>query len=331
MACTKGSYANDESFKYCQQCGYARRSAAELGYRCFGDVRPRINEETVSQRLDELVRQRSSSRYAKQKSSLENELVGFLCSLSTPKSLVSPLPSDIVAFLTWKDKGGKTWVHRAECLSRARGGPRDCPKRLAFGTVDALIGKLRAIFAAHDRGTEWQPLLGVGNPSASRVVKNYLADVREEQLKARVVARQAELVLLADLEVHSKLLVSSSLEPAQTFILARDQAVFKALFSSGDRAAVLLQLKTAHVSRFPDNSGLLLNHVKTKTLRSGDKNVLAFKRGSNKTVCPVAGLELYVRLCNLLSVDLGSGYIFRSLSKEGKISSRGLEAAAAQS
>ena len=168
------------------------------------------------------------------------------------------------------------------------------------------------------------------------MVKNYLADVREEQLKARVVARQAEPVLLADLEVisrhiHSKLLIPSSLEPAQTFILARDQAVFKALFFSGDRAADLLQLKTADVWRFPDNSGLLLNHVWTKTLRSDDKNVFAFKRGSNKTVCPVAGLELYVRLCNLLSVDLGSGYIFRSLSKEGKISSRGLEAAAAQS
>ena len=328
MACPKCSYANDESFKCCKQCGYARRSAAELGYRCSGYVRPRINEETISQRLDELARQRSSSRYAKQKSSLENELVGFLCSLSTLKSLASALPSDIVVFLIWKHKGGKTWDHRSQCLIRARGGCCDCPKRLAFGTVDALIGKLRAIFAAHDRGTEWQPLLGVGNPAAGRVAKNYLADVREEQ--------QAEPVLLADLEVisrhiHSKLLVPSSLEPAQTFILARDQAVFKALFLSGDRAADLLQLKTADVWRFPDNSGLLLNHVWTKTLRSGDKNVLAFKRGSNKTVCPVASLELYVRLCNLLSVDLGSGYIFRSLSKEGKISSRGLEAAAAQS
>ena len=65
-----------------------------------------------------------------------------------------------------------------------------------------------------DRGTEWQPLLGVGNPTAGRVVKNYLADVREEQLKARVVARLVEPVLLVDLEVisghiHSKLLVSS--------------------------------------------------------------------------------------------------------------------------
>jgi len=189
---------------------------------------------------------------------LENELVGFLCNLSTPKSLVSALPSDIVAFLIWKDKGGKTGLHRSECLSRARGGSCDFPKRLAFGTVDALIGKLRVIFASRDRATEWQPLLGVGNLATGEeslrriVVKNYLADVREEQLKAMVVARQAEPVLLADLEVilwhiHSKLLVSSSREPAQTFILARDQAVFKALFFSGDMAADLLQLKTADV------------------------------------------------------------------------------------
>ena len=131
-----------------------RRSAAELGCRYSGDVRPRINKETISQRLDELARQRSSSRYAKQKSSLENEPVGFLCSLSTLKSLASALPSDIVVFLIWKDKGGKTWVHLSQCLIRARGGCCDCPKRLAFGTVDALIGKLRAIFAGHDRGTE---------------------------------------------------------------------------------------------------------------------------------------------------------------------------------
>ena len=128
MACPKCSYANDESFKYCKQCGYARRSAEELGFRCSRDVRPRINEQTIIQRLDELARQRSCSRYAKQKSSLENELVGFLCSLSTPKSLVSALPSDVVAFLIWKDKGGKTRVHRSECLSRARGGSCDCPK-----------------------------------------------------------------------------------------------------------------------------------------------------------------------------------------------------------
>ena len=47
------------------------------------------------------------------------------------------------------------------------------------------------------------------------------------------------------------------------------------------------------IRRFPDNSGFLFNHVWTKTLRSGDPHVFAFKRGRNKQVCPVAGIELY--------------------------------------
>ena len=68
------------------------------------------------------------------------------------------------------------------------------------------------------RGSEWQPLLGVGNSAARRRVKNYLADIREEQLKARVVPRQVEPVLLADLAVISRhietqLLRSLSLKP----------------------------------------------------------------------------------------------------------------------
>ena len=80
-----------------------------------------------------------------------------------------------------------------------------CPKRLAFGTVDSLIGKLRAIFVEHGRGSEWHSLLGVGNPAACRSVKTYLADVREEQLRARITPRQAEPIILSDLRVISGL------------------------------------------------------------------------------------------------------------------------------
>ena len=120
-----------------------------------------------------------------------------------------------------------------------------------------------------------------------------------EQLKSRIAPRQADPVLLADLPVISRnvgtrLLQSSSLEPSQIFLLARDQALFRQLFFAGDRAADLLQLKSGDILCFPDNSGFLLNHIWTKTLRSGDKHVFAFKRGSNKLVCSVGGLELYV-------------------------------------
>jgi len=94
---------------------------------------------------------------------------------------------------------------------------------LAFGTVDSLIGKLRAIFIADGRGTVWCSALGLGNPAVAKVVKDYLADVRGEQLKARVVPRQAEPVLVADLQVISGF-IQSRLLSGKIFVLARDKA-----------------------------------------------------------------------------------------------------------
>lgn len=164
-----------------------------------------------------------------------------------------------LAFLVWKDRNGKTLVHLRDCVwfvhTPSLQHSCSCPRHLAFGTVDALIGKLRSTFATQGRGSDWQPLLGVGSPAACRTVKKYLADVKEEQLTSRIVPCPAELVLLADLAVISqhietRLLQSSSLEPSQIFVLARDQAQFKVLFFAGDQAADLLQLKTGDILHF---------------------------------------------------------------------------------
>ena len=91
------------------------------------------------------------------------------------------------------------------------GGPCDCPKRLAFGTVDSLIGKLRSIFVDNGKGVEWHSLLGVGNPASCRSVKRYLADVREEQLRARITLKQAEPFLVDDLAVISEYIQNQSI------------------------------------------------------------------------------------------------------------------------
>ena len=195
-----------------------------------------LDEDGITQHVQELVRQRSSSRYARQKSALEWEFAHFLASLTTLKSLVSALPGCVIAVLVWKDKRGKTKVQGP--TSRALNIPGltcACPTRLAFGTVYTLIGKLRAIVAENGRGSEWHSQLGVGNPAACRLVKAYLPDIREEQLKKRVTPRQAEPILLGDLAVISgylkaMLLNSSNLSPIQIFIYVRDQALFKALF-----------------------------------------------------------------------------------------------------
>lgn len=133
-------------------------------------------------------------------------------------------------------------MHNQMRLSTNRVGvPCDCPKKLAFGTVDSLI---QSIFRISLR------FAGGGGGGLCAI---------------------------------------------QIFVLARDQALFKTMFFAGDRAANLLEIKTSEILRFPDNSGFLFNHVWTKSLRSGDANVCAFRRGSNPNVCPVRGLELYLQ------------------------------------
>ena len=130
--------------------------------------------------------------------------------------------------------------------------------------------------------------------------------------------------LLSHLELlcsylHTRLSLPT-LDPLQVFILARDQTFFKALFFSGDRASDLANVKTAEILPLPDNSGFLFNHLWTKTLRNGDSNVFAFKRGRNRLVCPVSDIEIYFKIASLLQVDLTRGYLFRSVTKEGNIS-----------
>ena len=154
-------------------------------------------------------------------------------------------------------------------------------------------------------------------------------------MKARVVPRQAVPILLNDLvilahHIHSQLLHCATLTPRQIYIFARDQAMFKVLFFAGDRAADLLLSKTVDILRFPDNSGFIFNHFWTKTLRSGDANVFALKRGSNLTVYPVTVLELYFDICQSLGIKLCPGFLSRSVTKSCNISLEHLDSEAAQ-
>lgn len=71
-------------------------------------------------------------------------------------------------------------VHASDC-SRVLCG---CPRRLATGTVDSLLGKLRSIFNGLGR-------LGLTNPVAHPRVKQYLKFVREEQSGLAVSPSQA--------------------------------------------------------------------------------------------------------------------------------------------
>ena len=56
-------------------------------------------------------------------------------------------------------------------------------------------------------------------------------------------------------------LQSPNITPTQHFVLARDQAYFKAAFFSGDRPGDMGLVKVPEMFRFP-NDGFLFNHVR---------------------------------------------------------------------
>ena len=72
---------------------------------------------------------------------------------------------------------------------------------------------------------------------------------------------------------------------------------------------------------FPDGDGFLLRHSFGKTLIGGRKtNTFMIKECPDPKICPVANLRLYVKLCDLLCVNLREGYLFRVLNSKGEIS-----------
>ena len=111
-----------------------------------------------------------------------------------------------------------------------------------------MIGKLSSIFSAAGRGGDDSTIPGQGNPAASRVVKDYLAAMRVEQLEARIVPTQADPIFISDLAAIAAFIGQqvneNVLSATQFFVLIRDQAFLKTLFFAGDRAGDLGKVKT---------------------------------------------------------------------------------------
>ena len=95
------------------------------------------------------------------------------------KSLSSFCLPFLCRFLLWKDRKGQTTVHKSTCQFFGRKGSFSClcPTHLTYGTVDSLIGKLRALFNESGRRGEWDPRLLIGNPATDISLKQYLKAV----------------------------------------------------------------------------------------------------------------------------------------------------------
>ncbi|XP_015087335.1 protein LIGHT-DEPENDENT SHORT HYPOCOTYLS 4-like [Solanum pennellii] len=126
----------------------------------------------------------SSSRYENQKRRDWNTFVQYLKNHRPPLSLSRCSGAHVLEFLRYLDQFGKTKIHTPICPFYGLPNPPapcPCPLRQAWGSLDALIGRLRAAYEENGGNPEM-------NPFGTRAVRLYLREVRDLQSKARGVS-----------------------------------------------------------------------------------------------------------------------------------------------
>ncbi|KAF8408723.1 hypothetical protein HHK36_004788 [Tetracentron sinense] len=124
------------------------------------------------------------SRYESQKRRDWNTFGQYLKNHRPPLTLSRCSGAHVLEFLRYLDQFGKTKVHAQVCPYYGHPhppAPCPCPLRQAWGSLDALIGRLRAAF--EENGGEPE-----ANPFGARAVRLFLREVRDHQAKARGIA-----------------------------------------------------------------------------------------------------------------------------------------------
>lgn len=121
------------------------------------------------------------SRYESQKRRDWNTFLQYLRNHKPPLTLARCSGAHVLEFLKYLDQFGKTKVHVTGCPYFGHPNPPApcaCQLKQAWGSLDALIGRLRAAYEENGGRPE-------SNPFGARAVRIYLREVRESQAKAR--------------------------------------------------------------------------------------------------------------------------------------------------
>ncbi|ESQ39725.1 hypothetical protein EUTSA_v10001044mg [Eutrema salsugineum] len=122
------------------------------------------------------------SRYESQKRRDWNTFLQYLKTLNPPEKTSQFDHTHVLSFLNYLDQFGKTKVHHQACAFFGQPDPPSpctCPLKQAWGSLDALIGRLRAAYEEHGGGSS------DNNPFGNGSIRIYLREVRESQAKAR--------------------------------------------------------------------------------------------------------------------------------------------------
>ncbi|CAI9303795.1 unnamed protein product [Lactuca saligna] len=118
------------------------------------------------------------SRYESQKRRDWNTFGQYLKNQRPPVALSHCSYSHVLDFLRYLDQFGKTKVHLQGCVFFGHpdpAGPCTCPLRQAWGSLDALIGRLRAAYEENGGLPEM-------NPFASGAIRVYLREIRKRRI-----------------------------------------------------------------------------------------------------------------------------------------------------
>ncbi|KAI3682504.1 hypothetical protein L1987_82532 [Smallanthus sonchifolius] len=121
------------------------------------------------------------SRYESQKRRDWNTFLQYLKNHKPPLTLSRCSGAHVIEFLKYLDQFGKTKVHVTGCAYFGHPNPPApcaCPLKQAWGSLDALIGRLRAAYEVNGGQPE-------SNPFGARAVRIYLREVKDSQAKAR--------------------------------------------------------------------------------------------------------------------------------------------------
>ncbi|KAL2557806.1 Protein LIGHT-DEPENDENT SHORT HYPOCOTYLS 6 [Forsythia ovata] len=121
------------------------------------------------------------SRYESQKRRDWKTFLQYLKNHKPPLTLTQCSGSHVIEFLKYLDQFGKTKVHVTGCPYFGQPNPSEpcaCPLKQAWGSLDALIGRLRAAYEENGGRLE-------SNPFVAIAVRIYLREVRGGRAKAR--------------------------------------------------------------------------------------------------------------------------------------------------
>lgn len=124
------------------------------------------------------------SRYESQKRRDWRAFSEYLINHRPPLSLSICSGAHVLEFLRHVDRSGKTRVHVATCPFFGCPNPPapcPCPLRQAWGSLDSLVGRLRAAYEESGGPRE-------SNPFATRAVRLYLRGIRDAQAQARGIS-----------------------------------------------------------------------------------------------------------------------------------------------